>query len=37
LLREAWQAYQDQRIRQLVINQAEKGHDCAPDYSFDEL
>lgn len=36
LLREAWQSYPDLRLTQLVINLADKGHDCGPVFYFDD-
>ena len=36
LLREAWQTFPDQRLTQLVINLADKKHDCGPVYYLDD-
>jgi hypothetical protein len=36
LLREAWQLFPDQRLTQLVINIADKKHDCGPVFYADD-
>ena len=36
LLREAWQIFPDQRLTQLVINLADKKHDCGPVYFLED-
>jgi hypothetical protein len=36
LLREAWQLFPDQRLTQLVINVADKKHDCGPVFYLED-
>lgn len=36
LLRQAWHASPDLRLTQLVINTADKNHDCGPVFYFED-